>query len=196
MQPSLVAERCNLLRTFSTDELLELEDVRGMLECIVSTELCPTDGDVYWRRGGEAWNKKFYDPAGGRRAPNVAAIQNLFYDVRHDQVTHMPANQLREQQMDGWGDDINQYHAVNDLLKLNPAQVMQLYEHAVTRHDVEHFVDEKMGSPWFWNNGETMLHTWLVVLHGRGVVMQEAKEKIDRGLAGVAVDGEVVMAVD
>lgn len=94
--------------------------------------------------------------------------------------------------MEGWGDEIEQYHVVNSTLKLNPAQMMWLYDHAVTKQDVEHYIEEHAGGQWFWNNGETLLHTWLLVLHGRGVAVQEVREKVFCGLSGVAVQDGVV----
>jgi hypothetical protein len=192
MNPALVADRCQLLRTWTTDELLELEDVRGILEGLLATELCPTDGEVFWRRGSDAWSKHFYDPTGGRRGPNTASIHSIFHDSRTNAIENsgkaMPATQLRHQSMDGWGDDIVQYHALGSMLKLNPAQIMWLYDHAITKRDVELFVEDKVGGHWFWNNGETMLHTWILVLYGRGVPVEEVREKVYRGLAGIAVD--------
>ena len=194
MNPALVAERCQLLRMWTTDELLEIEDVRGVLEALLATELCPTDGEVFWRRGGDAWSKHFYDPTGGRRGPTTPSIYGIFHDSRNNTIQEhakqLPATQLREQAMDGWGDDIEQYHALNSILKLSPAQIMWLYDNAITKQDVELFVEEKVGGQWFWNNGETMLHSWILVLHGRGVSVQEVREKVYRGLAGIAVDDE------
>ena len=193
MNPALVAERCQLLRTWSTDELLEVEDVRGVIETLLTTELCPTDGETFWRRGGEAWSKHFYDPTGGRHSPTTPSIYGIFHDSRNEVFQEhgkqLPATQLREQSMDGWGDDIEQYHALNSMLKLNPAQTMWLYDNAVTKQDVELFVEDKVGGQWFWNNGETLLHTWILVLHGRGVSVQEIREKVCCRLAGIAVDG-------
>lgn len=194
MNPALVTERCQLIRTWSTEELLEIEDMRGTIEALVATELCPVDGEVFWRRGGNAWSKHHTGPRGGRYGPTTLSIHGMFHDSRNDVIEehskHMPATQLRQHSMDGWGDDIEQYHALNAMLKLNPAQIMWLYENAVTKQDVEHFVEDSVGGQWFWNNGETMLHTWMLVLHGRGVSVQEVKEKVYCGLAGIASDSE------
>ncbi len=195
MNPALVAERCQLLRTWSTDGLLEIEDVRGIIETFLATELCPTDGAVFWRRGGEGWSKHFYDPTAGRRGPTMPCVYSIFHDSRNEvlqeRAKQLPATQLREQSMDGWGDDVEQYHALNSMLKLNPAQIMWLYDNALTKQDVELFIEDKVGGEWFWNNGETILHTWILVLHGRGVSVQEVREKVDRRLVGITVDSSV-----
>ena len=191
MNPALVAERCQLLRTWTTDELVEMEDARSFLECLVATELCPPDGEVFWRRGGDVWSKHFYDPSAGRHN-SASSIHSMFHDSRNDTVMphakHLPATQLREQAMGGWGDDIEQYHALNSMMKLNPRQIMMLYENAVTKQDVERFVEDAAGGLWFWNNGETLLHAWLLTLHGRGLSVDDVKEKIDAGRAGIVVD--------
>lgn len=190
MIPSLVSERCQLLRTWSSAELLEIEDVRGILEAMVAN-LCPTNGDVFWRRGGEPSHKLSIS-----YTSRVGTIldTNLFHDSRADTMLEESsgklASEVREQTMDGWGDEIEQYHVLNDLLKLTPMQVMQLYDTALTKWDIHYFVDEKVGGQWFWNNGESMLHTWILVMHGRGLPVEELREKVFCGVAGVTVDVE------
>lgn len=190
MIPSLVSERCQLLRTWSSGELLEIEDVRGILETMTAS-LCPTNGDVYWRQGCEPFYKSSFGAGGRTRA---VLDTSLFHDSRADALLEdsgsKPASEVREQTMEGWGDEIEQYHVLNDLLKLTPMQIMQLYESALTKQDIYQFIDEKAGGPWFWNNGESMLHTWILVLHGRGSSVQEIREKVFCGVAGVAVDVE------
>ena len=192
MSSSLVAERCQLLRTWVTDELLELEDVRAFLENVIATELCPTDGDVFWARGGDMWNKRFYDPSNGHAHSSSSSVHSIFHDSRSETISEnakfLPAAQRRELSMDGWGDDVERYHTLSSMLKLNPAQIMLLHEEAVTKQDVERFVENTVGSQWFWNNGETMLHTWILVLHDRGVCISEVRDKIYSGLAGIVVD--------
>jgi hypothetical protein len=117
--------------------------------------------------------------------------------------------------MDGWGDEVEQYHVLSDVMKLNPMLLMRLYEGALTKRDVLAFVEKwacrgagggwgrevdqdqgeadglvGSGASWFWNNGQTLLHTWILVMHGRGLPVQEIREKIYCGLAGIAVDEE------
>jgi len=188
LNPSVVSERCQLLRTWSSPELLEMEDVRGILETMAS-DFCPTDGEVYWRRGSEPLSKYSV----GSRAETLDS--SLFHDFRAEtmlQAARMkPVSEYREQMMEGWGDEIEQYHVLNDVLKLTPVHVMQLYETALTKQDVQRFIEEKVGAQWFWNNGESMLHTWILVMHGRGIHVQEMREKVLYGMAGVAVDAEL-----
>lgn len=189
MIPALVSDRCQLLRTWTTAELLEVEDIRGVLESMVAN-ICPSNGEVYWRRGGDPLSTYLHSSVA--RAPAIRNL-SLFYDSRSDsmpEATHNPAAETRDQTMDGWGDEIEQYHILSDVLKLTPAQIMHLYNAALMKEDVLGFVEERVGAHWFWNNGESMLHAWILVMHGRGVPVQEMREKVFCGLAGVAVDCE------
>ena len=113
-------------------------------------------------------------------------------DVVEDHLSHVPAAELREQTMQGWGDEVEQFHVLSSMMKLNPSQIASLYQHALTKQDVEKYIEERCGGYWFWDNGETMLHTWLLVMHGRGLPVQEVREKICCGLMGVAEDAENV----
>jgi hypothetical protein len=237
MVPEAVRDRCALLRTWSNEELSEIEDCRATLETLVG-EICPTDGDVYWRRGGPAYDKygsghHQHHLLQGAARLKLASSRDEFYDSRSAAAllddnaidsdvdldrerfgTHAKndytAAELRERLMDGWGDDVEQYHILSDIMKLNPLLLMRLYEGALTKRDVLAFIEEWAcrgvsvglqdhaepeghvlmgnGASWFWNNGETLLHTWILVMHGRGLPVQEIREKIYCGLAGVAVD--------
>ncbi|RMD43173.1 hypothetical protein DV735_g1965, partial [Chaetothyriales sp. CBS 134920] len=181
-----IANRCRLLRTWSTDELVELEDARLCLESLLAS-ICPTNGQVFWNSGADA-------AFGPCRPLQQSRYCPFFYDARVEATEldtySIPAAELRVQTMEGWGDDIDQYHILSSMLKLNPSQVMALYESALCRRDVEVFVDEHGGGNWFWENGETLLHAWMLVLHGRGLPAHEVREKIYRGLLGIAVDDE------
>ncbi len=87
--------------------------------------------------------------------------------------------------MEGWGDEISQYYVVEDMLKLNPGQLMYLLagvngqigsHHASlgAGHDglvgakglVEQFA-AGLGE-WFENNGETLKETIGRVVEDRG----------------------------
>jgi hypothetical protein len=183
MNAALVANRTQLLRSWSTADLIELEDVRCFVESIIAN-ICPTNGEVYWRAG--------QDQFASRKPLRRTSFSTAFYDARDDAVTddygHLPASEARERMMEGWGDEIEQYHALSSMLKLSPAHVFHLYEHAKTKQDVEDYVNSRCGAMWFWDNGETMLHSWMVVMHGRGLPVQEIREKICCGLKGIAVD--------
>lgn len=90
--------------------------------------------------------------------------------------------------MTGWGDDISQYYVVQAMMKLNPAQIMFLYEHAVTKQDVEKWLYEHVGEEWFWDNGETWFDTWRLVLYKRGEDLGLLRDAILDGDAGITVN--------
>jgi hypothetical protein len=67
---------------------------------------------------------------------------------------------------EGWGDDIPHYYVVEDMLKLDPEQIMWLKENAPLKGMVEGYV-RGLGD-WFENNGETWGQTLEWVLDERG----------------------------
>lgn len=93
--------------------------------------------------------------------------------------------------MAGWGDDIAQYYVVQSMMKLNPAQIMHLYEHASNQQQVEVYIGG-LGEEWFWNNGQTFLDTWTLVLAKRGLDPRVIRDGILDGQFGIAASGKVV----
>ena len=110
--------------------------------------------------------------------------------------------------MEGWGDDITQYYVVEDMLKCDPGQLMQLFT-SVTgdlellqsgigsnyggggvvmpgnpKGVVEHFV-VGLGE-WFENNGETLCETVGQVLGDRGGDVAALREGVEEGWEGIA----------
>lgn len=91
---------------------------------------------------------------------------------------------------EGWGDDIPHYYVVEDMLKLNPGQVLWLKENAPLKGQVEMYV--KGLGDWFENNGETWGQTLEWVLRERGEDVEELLEAVRDGAVGVAwADDEV-----
>ena len=77
---------------------------------------------------------------------------------------------------EGWGDDIPHYYIVEDMLKLDPGQIMWLKENAPLKGMVEAYV--KGLGEWFENNGETFGQTLDWVLNARGVDEDDLREAI------------------
>lgn len=67
---------------------------------------------------------------------------------------------------EGWGDDIPHYYVVEDMMKLDPEQIMFLKENAPLKGMVEGYVSG-LGD-WFQNNGDTWVETLQWVLNERG----------------------------
>lgn len=207
MVPSVIEERATLLRTWTTEELIEIEELRIVLEDVVSNDICPTDGaatrylnehydfrDVrhkqysvhpfYQQRSWNSWPPD-------HSAPHLLP-PSLFYSFRDDQLLssrtkdNLPVAQRRKLAMIGWGDEISQYYVVQSMMKLNPRQIVYLHDNAVTKADVEKYIFEQCdGGEWFWDNGQTWLDTWSLVLYKRGEDLSLVRGAIQDGEIGI-----------
>ncbi|KAJ9604514.1 hypothetical protein H2200_010627 [Cladophialophora chaetospira] len=185
-------ERLQLLRTWSNRELFELEDLRGTLEQLLATEICPTDGEVYSRIPNDA--QKFHLSLQYPHLRPVEAVtvsyEELFHNSHH--TDHSPSKpsvqELRIRHMQGWGSDLQNFYLVQAFLKLSPAQILWLYDNAVRRADVERFVEEQTHELCFFDCGSLLFQDWVAVLHARGVDVQQAREALWDGTTGIVVD--------
>lgn len=91
--------------------------------------------------------------------------------------------------MRGWGDDIEQYYVVESMLKLNPGQIMYLYENITTKEGVERYIEIEIGSEWFWDNGQTWVDSWTAVILRRGWDPDVVVTAIEDGKVGIVGDG-------
>jgi hypothetical protein len=86
---------------------------------------------------------------------------------------------------EGWGDSIGHYYVVEDLMKLDPGQILWLKERKMCKAQVLAWVKE-MGE-WFENNGDTLGETLNAVLDERGVGNEEL---LEGGVVQYGHDGE------
>lgn len=86
---------------------------------------------------------------------------------------------------EGWGDDIPHYYVVEDMLKLDPEQVIWLKENAPLKGMVEGYVGG-LGD-WFNNNGETFGQTLEWVLDERGEEVSTFLVSIAEGGLGITL---------
>lgn len=186
------AERLQLLRTWSNDELFELEDLRGTLEQVLATEICPTDGEVYSRIPDDAQKFHLSLQYPHLRPVNTIAsdYEDLFHNARNnDHNQNSPSVQeLRTRHMQGWGSDLQNFYLIQSFLKFSPAQVLWLYDNAVRRADVEGFIEEQTHDPCFFESGSLFFQDWVAVLHARGFDVQQARQALWDGIAGVVID--------
>jgi hypothetical protein len=188
-------ERRQLLRTWSNSELFELEDFRGTLETLLATEICPTDGDVYARIPDESQKYRLslqYPHLRPFSGATIPGFEDLFYSSRHSEhvsYAHAPSVQeLRHRHMQGWGSDQQNFYLVQAFLKLSPAQILWLYDNAVRRADVEQYIESQTHDPCFFESMALLFTDWVAVLHSRGVDIQQAREKIWDGHAGIVIE--------
>jgi len=126
----------------------------------------------------------------------------MFQDVFHssrDKVSMVgqdkhSVQELRFQHMRGWGSDLENFYLIQAFLKLSPAEILWLLDNAVSKTDVETFVELQTHDPCFLESGSMLFHDWVTVLHARGVDVQQSREAIWDGKAGIvldSLDGEI-----
>lgn len=103
--------------------------------------------------------------------------------------------------VEGWGDEIAHYYVLEDMLKLDPGQLVWLYEHVTgtatssdngawsggsggSKDTIQAFVAGVAGE-WFENNGETFAETVAFVVGERGGDFEEVREWVEEGSEGV-----------
>ncbi|KAL5382809.1 hypothetical protein DPSP01_006364 [Paraphaeosphaeria sporulosa] len=201
----VVQKRAQLLHNWSTLELAEIADVHNVVREVVHSNICPSNGTI-----ARKFKKRYPDndhhllfnihlnyppPSHAPPAYNPFASQysntlsshfnsTSTYNSRHA-ASKYSLHPSHEVGAEGWGDDIPHYYVVEDMLKLDPEQIMWLKENAPLKGMVEGYVRE-LGS-WFENNGET----WVQTLEW---VLEERCEDVSNFIIAVS-DGEVGVAV-
>lgn len=187
--PAFQHERAMLLHNFNAMELAEMLDVHNMLRDTISNNICPSNGTVSRKFQKRFPNSSYqllfnthlngpssFVPDGAYYCSEVASsrLHNKYVPT----ANHEPGGE-------GWGDDILHYYVVEDMLKLDPEQLMFLKEHAPYKSQVEIYL--KSQGEWFDNNGETFVQTLQQVITDRGQDMDEFREAIETGELGVAL---------
>ena len=184
-------ERAALLHNFNTDELSEMLDVHNVLRDTVGSNVCPSNGTIrrkFQKRFPESNYQLLFNihlnypppssfvPSGyyHSSANMESKFHNKFTPSRH----HEPG-------AEGWGDDILHYYVVEDMLKLDPEQILYLKDNCPYKAQVEGFT-QNLGE-WFTNNGETFCQTLGHVIYQRGGEMEELREAVRDGEAGVTL---------
>ncbi|KAL2004814.1 hypothetical protein VTN00DRAFT_3087 [Thermoascus crustaceus] len=202
----VVVERAQLLHNWSTVELAEIEDIRSIIQDVVQNHICPSNGTI--QRKFHKRYPEYNQPLSFNIHLNYSRERNGFIGSyyfqpanpveQHFYTTHpssysgsaakfaskLRADPFHDPGSEGWGDELPHYYVVQDMLKLDPAQVLWLREHAPLKEQVEAFI-HSLGE-WFRDNGETFADTFEWVLRERGEDPQEVKDAIiDREL-GIA----------
>ncbi|OAX80481.1 hypothetical protein ACJ72_05190 [Emergomyces africanus] len=109
---------------------------------------------------------------------------NVIIPTVNKYATKFRSDLYHEPGVEGWGDQIHHYYVVEDMMKLDPSQVLWLRENAPFKEQVENYV-RSMGD-WFDNNGETFGQTLEWVMGERGGDYMELHFSIVDGEAGIA----------
>ncbi|KAF2747729.1 hypothetical protein M011DRAFT_467337 [Sporormia fimetaria CBS 119925] len=200
LKPTML-KRASLLHNWSTPELAEMADVHAVLKEVVHSNICPSNGTITRK-----FKKRYPDVSDHHLLFNIhvnytpavptAPIYNPFthhsyYTTTQTYVSRLTASKFNVHTnhnigAEGWGDDIPHYYVVEDMLKLDPEQILWLKENAPLKGMVEGYV--RMLGDWFENNGETWSQTLQWVLEERGQDVGEFLDGVEGGALGVAVD--------
>ena len=126
--------------------------------------------------------------------PNPNSIEQHFHTT-HPMMHSDPAKYRSRFRNDfshdpgyeGWGDEIPHYYVVQDMMKLDPGQILWLRDNAPLKNQVEDFV-RSLGD-WFRDNGETFGDTLEWVMKERGDHAGELRLAVDGRKMGIVVDG-------
>lgn len=191
-----VLERAELLHNWTTAELAEIEDMREVIRDVLHSHICPSNGTIqrkFRNRHPDSDHQLVFNNAYLNYHTNLPiSTFQLHYHSTHQisasstTISHnlkYQSSAHHEPGGEGWGDDIPHYYVVEDMLKLDPGQVLWLKENAPLKGMVESYVRE-LGA-WFENNGETFGQTLEWVIRERGEDVEELREGIREGEQGI-----------
>ncbi|KAJ5484418.1 hypothetical protein N7453_012372 [Penicillium expansum] len=191
----VVLERAQLLHNWSTQELAEIEDLRLVMGDIrypdssqqlsfnihlnypsSSTVSLSSHDHSLLQKGPEASIQQYFHTA---HPSNYAESPAKFRSRFRNDLSHDPG-------YEGWGDEIPHYYIMQDMLKLNPGQILWLRDHALLKEQVEEYV-WSLGE-WFRNNGETFGDTLEYVMNERGLEVGEFRSAVASREMGIVLD--------
>ncbi|GES58719.1 F-box domain protein [Aspergillus terreus] len=201
----VITERARLLHNWSTAELAEIEDLRLVICDVVQNHICPSNGTIqrkFRKRYPESNHQltfnihlnypidsaptSAYGFLGNATTPSVDQCFHTAHPTGSVESQAKYRSRFRndffhDPGFEGWGDEIPHYYVVQDMMKLDPGQILWLREHAPLKEQVEAFV-RSLGD-WFRDNGETFGETFEWVLKERGDDVAEVRIAIaDREL--------------
>ena len=200
----IVLERAQLLHNWSTIELAEIEDVRLVIDDVVQNHICPSNGTIqrkFRKRFPEsnhqltfnihlnypsASSGVFEKPTNHFEQYFHTAHPTNFVDNAAKYRSKFRNDLFHDPGYEGWGDEIPHYYVVQDMMKLDPGQVLWLREYAPLKEQVEAFV-LSLGE-WFQNNGETFGETLEWVMKERGDDIEELRSAISDREVGIVWD--------
>ena len=181
LQPNKMTQRCRLLRTWSTEELAEIEDFRCIMRSVLESTI------LYWDLE-PAFPGRHIQQQGVfslLSRPHMNSATRRFKNVFHtscDDTAFVHQGLIGRH---GWIDDVAKFYVLEDLMKLDPEQVLWFREVAcVDMYAANHI--GPVGEDWFVNNGETFAEAFERVLADRGESPEEIRRLIELGDLGIA----------
>ncbi|CAO2649505.1 Nn.00g068900.m01.CDS01 [Neocucurbitaria sp. VM-36] len=202
-------KRAALLHNWNTWELAEIADVHIVIREVVQNNICPSNGTIarkFRKRHPDNEHGLLFNihlnyppPAPPTYNPFTAISLSSHFNNTSTYTSRYASSKYslhpsHEVGAEGWGDDIPHYYVIEDMLKMDPEQIMWLKENAPLKGMVEGYVrslgENYDGSNWFTNNGETLVQTLEFVLDERGEHVGQFMGAIAEGELGVAVNEE------
>ena len=189
--PEVVRERAALLHNFSTKELAEMLDAYQVIRDVVANNICPSNGKMrqkFQKRYPESNHQLLfnihlnYPPAPSSFVPDSWYHNSAYGTSKYH--SRLQPSRFHEPGSEGWGDDITHYYIVEDMMKLDPEQILHLQDSCPLKAQVESYVKE-VGGEWFVNNGETFSETLAFVIRQRGGDMEELRAAVEDGEIGI-----------
>ena len=211
LSPPVVRSRAALLRSWPTDNLAEMLDLYSVFRNVLQTHICPSNALVM-RRHKARFPDDPYPMRLQTTHPPPGFPQTYFHSTPHMSKLLARSRQYGHG-FEGWGDEIAHYYVVEDMLKLDPGQLMWLFNEltgntqandacttgpmstaclvnggsAGGKTIVERFV-ANLGGEWFENNGETFVETASLVIGDRGEEVGLVRQRIEDKLEGIVKD--------
>ena len=169
-----------------------MEDVRLVVRDVLENNICPSNGTIarkFRKRYPESDQQLLfnihlnYPPPPTTFQQHFHTTHQLSASSKMTSMTKYTPTSFHEVGAEGWGDEIPHYYVVEDMLKLDPGQVLWLRDNCLLKGQVEAYVRE-LGA-WFENNGETFGQTLEFVLGERGEDIGELRADIEEGDLGV-----------
>ena len=190
--PESTRTRALLLHNYNTQELSEMLDVHNILRDTISSNVCPSNGTIrrkFQKRFPDSNYQLLFNIHLNYPPPSSSYSQDGYYHSSSNMEskfhTKFTPSRYHEPGAEGWGDDILHYYVVEDMLKLDPEQILYLKDNCPFKMQVESYT-QNLGE-WFTNNGETFCQTLAHVVAQRGEEPEEIREAVRDGALGIAV---------
>ncbi|MCJ1426844.1 hypothetical protein MMC29_004747 [Sticta canariensis] len=223
--PPIIRSRAALLRAWPSHQLAEMLDLHAIFRDVLAFQVCPSNSTALRRHRARfpddpapvliharLSSQHLHDGHSAhlmRHHQNVSAQEHFHGTIPLRSVSsdkHHPNG--CSDAAEGWGDEIGHYYVVEDMLKLDPGQLLFLYESVMTGavpspttttarksgYAAAMIFNGKGGvverfaaglGDWFENNGETFGETLDWVVEARGEDTAALREEVRSGANGI-----------